>query len=772
MSKENASAFLEAIRKDEALLKKYRAANTKRRLKIAEGMGFPHTAEDMKAAIQDTFGHCLSPTTAAQLVEQPELVQQLGGEERVLTAFFSDVVGFSTICQKLTPQQLIELFNEYLSAMGEIIEAHGGTIDKFEGDAIIAFYGAPIPHEDHAARACLAVLAMQEKLVEMREKWKREGKPLLHARMSINTGPMFVGNMGSKTRVDYTIMGDAVNLAARLEPGCKIYGVSTQIGETTYEGAKHVIEARELDRLIVVGRSEPVTTYEILSRKGELDAQKAEVTGLYCRGLELYRNRRWNEAISYFRHALQLDPQDGPSLTYIERCESYKITPPPDDWKGTFQQTREGRRGLEEATLERVRAEVASMTESYDLFKVVGVIEGLFRELGIKYDVIRISTVDEETGMVRLYGTDGLMVTYPLTHPGVSQVCTCWREGRAEHRLWTKTDAGQLTSGQIDIGCWTEEETKKALESWEGHGSIDVPFSHGTLAIHKREDREPLSEEVTRLLERFAEVISIAYPRFLDSQRLKEQHHRLSVELQMAHDVQVGLLPKVDPSIPGFEIAGTCIPANHVGGDHYTYLWLDEAKTKLAIIIADVSGHEMKAAMTVMRFSEILRYETRDRQSPAEILSGLNRGVYGRLERRLYVTACVGMIDPMERSVEIANAGHPPVYHRSGVNGRVVEVETYGFPLGVRPEADYQSTTVRLKPDDLLVFYTDGTYEAQDKEGHQYEFERLSRLIGSLGAGLSARELVDHIVADVERFTGSTQHEDDMTVVVMKVTGV
>jgi adenylate cyclase len=294
--------------------------------------------EREKNFVEGAFGRFLAPSVVEQIVEHPEMLNQLGGQERVLTAFFSDVKGFSSVSEKLTPTQLVELLNEYLSAMVEVIESHGGTIDKFEGDAIIAFYGAPIPYEDHPARACLAALGMQEKLVEMREKWQREGRQLLYTRMGMNTGPMVVGNMGSMTRVDYTIMGDSVNLAARLEPGCKIYGVYTQITGATYEGAKHAIEARELDRLVVVGRSEPVTTYEILSRKGELDPKKAEIVGLYHRGLELYRDRQWDAAISYFQQALQLDPKDGPSLTYVDRCQEFKITPPPDDWQGTFQQ--------------------------------------------------------------------------------------------------------------------------------------------------------------------------------------------------------------------------------------------------------------------------------------------------------------------------------------------------------------------------------------------------------------------------------------------------
>jgi sigma-B regulation protein RsbU (phosphoserine phosphatase) len=242
-------------------------------------------------------------------------------------------------------------------------------------------------------------------------------------------------------------------------------------------------------------------------------------------------------------------------------------------------------------------------------------------------------------------------------------------------------------------------------------------------------------------------------------------------ELQTAHDVQVGLLPKADPEIPGFEIAGRSIPANHVGGDHYTYLWLDEAKTKLAIVIADVSGHEMKAAMTVMRFAEILRYEAQGRQSPAEILTGINRSVYGHLERRMFVTACIGVLDGAARCLEVANAGHPPVYHRSGRTGNVEEVGEDGPPLGVRPDAVYQGTKVVLEEGDALVLYTDGVYEAENGEEELYGFDRLVGSIGGLGVERKAGEWVDGIVGGVERFTGTSQREDDLTVVVVKVYG-
>jgi len=259
----------------------------------------------------------------------------------------------------------------------------------------------------------------------------------------------------------------------------------------------------------------------------------------------------------------------------------------------------------------------------------------------------------------------------------------------------------------------------------------------------------------------------IAQGALLEAQtRLVEAMER---ELQTAHDVQMGLLPQEAPRIAGYDIAGRCIPANHVGGDHYTYLWLDEAQTKLAIVIADVSGHEMQAAMTVMRFSEILHYEAQGQQSPGEILTGLNHSVYGRLEKRLYVTSCIGVLNIAERSLEVSNAGHPPVYHRSGSAESIVEVGTSGFPLGVRRDTEYRGVTVRLGVGDVLVFYTDGVYEARNGEEEQYGFERLAGVVEGLNREGSAQEWVDQIIADVEEFSASIQREDDLTMVVVKV---
>lgn len=299
------------------------------------------TEEREKRFIKDTFGRYLAPSVVEVLTKNPEMVK-LGGQKLEMTAFFSDIRGFSTISETLgDPQLLVELLNDYLSAMAHVIEKYEGTIDKYEGDAIIAFWGAPVHFPDHAVKACFACLDQQIKLAELRAKWKNEGRwPSIvynaRVRMGLNTGEMVVGNMGSAGRMNYTIMGDAVNLASRLEGANKPYGTYIMISEFTYKQARDFIEVRELDSLRVVGKSKPVKVYELLARKGELSAQKLRVVEIFHEGLDAYKQQKWDIAIARFTEALNIDPSDGPSKTYIARCEEFKLSPPPADWDGVY----------------------------------------------------------------------------------------------------------------------------------------------------------------------------------------------------------------------------------------------------------------------------------------------------------------------------------------------------------------------------------------------------------------------------------------------------
>jgi class 3 adenylate cyclase/CHASE2 domain-containing sensor protein len=290
-----------------------------------------------RAYIQGSFKMYLSPAVVDQIANNPDLLQ-LGGQRRALTILFTDVAKFSTISERLTAEQLVDLLNEYLGAMTEIIMAHNGTVDKYEGDLIMAFWGAPIENSNHAVDACIATLAMRKKLLDLREMWKSQGRPPyianMDARVGLNTGEVVVGNMGSKQRFDYTVMGDHVNLASRLEGANKPYGTNLMISQFTYDLVKDHVEVRELDKIRVVGRDLPVTVYELLAKKGELNGSRADVVHLYNSALDLYKERRWHEAQDMFLRCLSIDPNEGPSKTYIDRCERYQVNPPPPDWDG------------------------------------------------------------------------------------------------------------------------------------------------------------------------------------------------------------------------------------------------------------------------------------------------------------------------------------------------------------------------------------------------------------------------------------------------------
>jgi adenylate cyclase len=263
----------------------------------------------------------------------------LGGEDRIITAFFSDVQEFTAISEALTPEEVVELLNEFLTEMTDIILGYEGTIDKFEGDAIIAFFGAPNILEDHAARACKACIDMQGRLAELRTKWQAEKRPALKMRIGLNTGSAVVGNMGSRNKMDYTMMGDTVNTAARLEGVNKIYGTYTMISDATYIPARNGIFVRELDSVNVVGKEEPVGVYELLGYPNEIDDVLRSVVELYTQGLDAYRNQHWDEAIRSFSAALSANPHDGPSQTMLSRCKAFKVTPPGKDWHGAFVMT-------------------------------------------------------------------------------------------------------------------------------------------------------------------------------------------------------------------------------------------------------------------------------------------------------------------------------------------------------------------------------------------------------------------------------------------------
>lgn len=294
-----------------------------------------------KALIRDAFGQYLSPRVVAELVKDPHKLA-LGGEEREMTAYFSDIAGFSTFSEKMSPTELVNALNEYLTKMCDIIIGREGTVDKFEGDAIIAFWGAPAIQENHALLACLASIDMNKALVPIREKWLAEGRPALHVRMGLNSGRMVVGNMGSAQRLNYTMMGDAVNLASRLEGANGAYGSDIMISESTYQACADHIDVRELDRIRVVGKTEPVTVYQLLERKNETPPELTDLVTTFEAALAKYKDRDFKTALNSFEKCLGIMAEDGPSQVYVERCRMLIESPPPADWDGVHTLSQKG----------------------------------------------------------------------------------------------------------------------------------------------------------------------------------------------------------------------------------------------------------------------------------------------------------------------------------------------------------------------------------------------------------------------------------------------
>lgn len=288
-----------------------------------------------KKFIRDAFSTYLAPSVVKQLIDSPEKLD-LGGQERDITAFFSDVQGFTGISETLSPKELVELLNEFLTEMTDIILEYEGTVDKFEGDAIIAFFGAPNDLPNHSEVACKACIKMQKKLEALRTKWKSEKRPALKMRIGLCSGNAIVGNMGSKNRMDYTMMGDTVNIAARLEGVNKIYGIYTLISDTTFRAAGNGIVTREIDSVNVVGRKEPVTIYELIGYPEDVDDRMKMTFELYEKGLEAYRKSNWDLAIKQFISALDMTINDGPSKTMLARCNEFKTCPPDKNWKGAY----------------------------------------------------------------------------------------------------------------------------------------------------------------------------------------------------------------------------------------------------------------------------------------------------------------------------------------------------------------------------------------------------------------------------------------------------
>jgi adenylate cyclase len=273
--------------------------------------------EDMKRGLR-SFGKYVPADLVREILTSGEEAV-LGGRRETLTVFFSDVREFTSIAERMPPEALVEQFGEYLGEMYRQIREECGTVDKQIGDSIMAFWGAPTPNPDHAAAACRAALLCQERLGVLREKWKREGKPLLHQRIGIDTGEVVVGNMGSESRMNYTVIGDHVNTASRLEGLNRHFGTQILIGPGTYDLVKDRFVARPLDLVSVKGRKGGIRVYELMGDRkisGEKQVRIAEWTTV---ALDAYLANRWDGAIENYEKVLLLDPGDPPAALMLAR---------------------------------------------------------------------------------------------------------------------------------------------------------------------------------------------------------------------------------------------------------------------------------------------------------------------------------------------------------------------------------------------------------------------------------------------------------------------
>ena len=308
------------------------------------------TEEKDKKFLKQAFSSYISPELIDDMYASGE-PPRLGGHSAILSAYFTDIQSFSSFSEKLSATKLVELLNEYLTRMTDILLEEKGTLDKYEGDAIIAFFGAPMHLEDHAVRSCTVAVKMQNALMELRHKWTNEGDKWpqivkdMRMRIGINSGEIVTGNMGSRDRMNYTMMGDSVNLAARLEEAAKQYGIFTQVSEYTKDLTGDHFVMRELDTIRVVGKSEPVTTYDLLGITGKTNDLLLNLQQSFHDALAHYKKMEWDSATEGFNKSLEYEYQrfpdlkgkkTNPSLVYLERCEEFRKAPPPADWDGVY----------------------------------------------------------------------------------------------------------------------------------------------------------------------------------------------------------------------------------------------------------------------------------------------------------------------------------------------------------------------------------------------------------------------------------------------------
>jgi PAS domain S-box-containing protein len=297
------------------------------------------TVEDLTYVhfLQDAFKHYVPPSVSDMISKDPKDLK-LGGEEKELTVLFSDLIGFSAISEKYSPGEMVTILSDYFDEMTDQVFLYEGTLSEYVGDELLAIFGAPVDQPDNASRACYSALAMDRCLKKLNKTWVKIGRPALKARIGVNTGRMLVGNLGSRHRFSYGVVGDNVNLGSRLEGLCGIYGVDILVSEATANQVKESFNLREIDQVKVKGRVQPVKIFELISEKEDpLQPGRKESISSYEKGLIAYQNQNFATAIDLFKQALDAWSLDNPAKIMIERCEGYTDNPPPEDWDGVFE---------------------------------------------------------------------------------------------------------------------------------------------------------------------------------------------------------------------------------------------------------------------------------------------------------------------------------------------------------------------------------------------------------------------------------------------------
>jgi adenylate cyclase len=304
---------------------------------IVEVAQLAAAVEEMKRNLR-SFQKYVPSDVVRELVSKG-VEANLGGQRKTLTIHFSDIVGFTSIAETTSPEALVAMLGEYLDEMTKPILASGGTVDKFIGDAVMAFWGAPRPDPLHALHACEAALANRDRLSVLNAEWEKAGRPRLDARAGLHTGEVIVGNIGTPERLDYTAIGDAVNLASRLEGLNKRYGTSLMISETTYALVKDVMVVRPLDRVSVKGKAKAVTVYELLGKREDVPSAAVERAARHAEAFALYVERKFAQAVDVLRDLVATDAHDVVARALLARCEAFIASPPGSDWDGAEHMT-------------------------------------------------------------------------------------------------------------------------------------------------------------------------------------------------------------------------------------------------------------------------------------------------------------------------------------------------------------------------------------------------------------------------------------------------